>query len=147
MAIGPDEPAQGPSPSSASQASWNIQNRSMRTALLALFALSLATGAGFIIAIVANLGSGIILHEVGGAVLLILLLLALWPATRLAPVDRRPRHRVEIALAGLIAAVVTGASLASGALSSVVAGLPLIPLGVMLVSIADGLRLTRAVLS
>jgi hypothetical protein len=117
----------------------------MRRILLVSLALVLATGVVFIVAIVADLGSGFSLHEVAGSILLVLLLLALWAANRLRLLDRRPLVRVAVALVALIVAGVTGASLAIGVVPTAAAGLPLIPLGAMLVSAADGLRITYSI--
>ncbi|MGA7847114.1 MAG: hypothetical protein WCB18_08525 [Thermoplasmata archaeon] len=114
----------------------------MRRLLMVLLVLAFVTGAGFIVAILRNDGSGVELHEVGGLVLLVLLLLSLAAALRLRSFGRRLRLRVVVALAALIAAGATGASLAGGVLTGALAGLPLLPLIVMLAAIADGIRVT-----
>jgi hypothetical protein len=114
----------------------------MRRILLALFALTFVVGLGFIGAILENLGNGVALHEVAGLVLLVLLVLTLWSAVRLRPINPRPVPRVVVALVALVVAAATGGSLATGVLAGAWAGLPLIPLVVMLVAVADGIRVT-----
>ncbi|MGC2289085.1 MAG: hypothetical protein WA688_04435 [Thermoplasmata archaeon] len=114
----------------------------MRRTLLVLLSVTFAISIGFIITIVGNLGNGIDLHEVAGTVLLILLTLALWASYRLRAIDERPMFRVVIAIAALVLAGVTGASLAIGTVSGALAGLPLVPLLVMLGAVADGIRIS-----
>ncbi|MGA7862163.1 MAG: hypothetical protein WCB19_09975, partial [Thermoplasmata archaeon] len=74
----------------------------MRRVLLFLLALILATGIGFIAAIVGDLGNGVYLHEIAGLILAVLIVLALWAAYRLRAIDRRPLLRVAIALIALV---------------------------------------------
>ena len=114
-----------------------------RRFLTLLLALTLATGVGFVAAIVANPTGGVLLHEIAASLLLTLLLLAIWPATVLRSVDSRPVIHVLVALTALVIAAITGASLAAGALAGDLAGVPLLPLAVMLAAVADGLRVTR----
>jgi hypothetical protein len=115
----------------------------MRRVLLALLGVTLAAGLGFILFILANIGTGVELHEVAGSVLLVLLAVALWPAIQLRRVGRAPMIRVVVAIGSLVAAGLIGASLAEGAASNVLAGLPLVPLVVMLSAVADAIRVTR----
>lgn len=117
----------------------------MRRVLLLLLACALATGVAFIAAIVVLPTGGVTLHEVAASTLGIFLLLALWPAVLLRSVDRGPMVRIIIALIALVIAALAGASLALGTVSRELAGLPLVPLGVMLVAVADGIRVTRGV--
>ena len=114
-----------------------------RRFLTLLLALTLATGVGFVVAIVANPTGGVLLHEIAASLLLTLLLLAIWPASVLRSVDSRPVVRVLVALTALVVAAIAGASLAAGALAGGLAGIPLVPLAVMLATVADGLRVTQ----
>jgi peptidoglycan/LPS O-acetylase OafA/YrhL len=115
----------------------------IRQTLEILLAVTLAAGLAFIVIIEGSLGSGVEVHEIAGIVLLFFLVLALWAASRLRSIDRRPMTRVVIGLIALVAAGVTGAGLALGAIPSALAGLPLLPLIVTLVVVADGLRITH----
>jgi peptidoglycan/LPS O-acetylase OafA/YrhL len=114
----------------------------MRRPLLLLLSATLATGAGFLILIAGNFGNGVGLHEDAALILLILLVLGLWLAYRLRSIDPRPVRRVALALGALIAAAGMGAGLAVGALSRDLAGLPIVPLVVMLAFVADGIRVS-----
>jgi uncharacterized membrane protein YfcA len=114
----------------------------MRQLLLSLLGVTLATGVGFIVVILANYGSGIGLHEVAGTVLLILLAGSFWVAYRGRSDDSRPMIRVIVALVAVVVAGILGASLAAGAIPRSLGGLPLVPLAVVLAATADGLRIT-----
>jgi hypothetical protein len=114
----------------------------MRAGLIYLLAAIVAAGLGFIGAIVSNPGSGVVLHEVAASILLVLLGVALAISYRLRTIDRRPMYRIGIALGALVVAAGIGASLAAKAAEGGLAGLPLIPLGAMLASVGDGIRVT-----
>jgi hypothetical protein len=115
----------------------------VRCFLMLLLAVTVVTALGFILVIVANVGSGVGVHEIAGLLLLILLGMALWAAYRVRPLDARPIVRVGVALGGLVSAGILGASLAAGSLSEDLAGLPLLPLAVVVIAAGDGLRITR----
>jgi peptidoglycan/LPS O-acetylase OafA/YrhL len=114
----------------------------MRRLLLLLLTLSFVTAVGFIVAIVGNPGSGVTLHEVAAAILLVLLVGAFGVAWRLRTTSRGSLYRVTISLIALLVAAAIGSSLATTALIGVWPGLPLLPLAVMLGSVGDGIRLT-----
>ncbi len=143
LRAGADVPATEMSPGRTPAAM--VEPGTLRRVLLLLLALTLSVGVGFIVVIVTNLKEGVGLHEVAGSVLLLLLLPALWTAHRLRPSNPRPILRVAVALAALVAAAVAGAALATGGLPGMADGIPLVPLGVMLLSTADGIRVTLAV--
>jgi hypothetical protein len=113
----------------------------IRRTLLVLLVVADAATVGFIVAILAGLGSGFALHEIAGLILLVVLLLALWIATRLGPTDRRPLVRVAVALAALILAGTLGAALAGQAIGGTAAGLPLVPLTVVILACSDAIRI------
>jgi hypothetical protein len=117
----------------------------MRLGLLLLLAASLVVALGFLAGILGGVGSGVALHEIAGAVLLLLLAPALAVALALRPIDRRPLLRVAVALVALVLAGATGAALATGSIPGEVSGLPIVPLAVVLVGTMDGIRVTRAV--
>jgi hypothetical protein len=110
--------------------------------LLSLLVLTLGSGFGFIVVIVANLGTGIGLHELAESLLLGLLVSSLALSYRIRSVDEAPMIRVAIALVALVVAGVLGGALAAGQFSGANAGLPLVPLVVMLGAVADGIRVT-----
>jgi hypothetical protein len=112
----------------------------IRRVLVLLLATTFATGTGFLIVIAGNFGSGVGIHEDAALALLILLLLALWMAYRLRSIDPRPAGRIALALGALLVAAGIGAGLAIGKVPPALSGLPLVPLGVMLASVADGIR-------
>jgi hypothetical protein len=115
---------------------------SVRPALRWVFAITTATAVGFVAVILAGLSTGFDLHELAGTVLLVELVIALWLAFRLRDLDHRPFRRAGAALAGVIAAGVGGALLATGFLPASYAGLPLVPLAVVIVGAGDGVRVT-----
>jgi hypothetical protein len=110
--------------------------------LLILLAVAFVVGAGFIVVILGNFGGGIALHELAASLLLALLLLALWAAYPLRRIDGRPSILIVASLTGLIVAAAIGSLLSSSAGSGVPTGLPLVPLGVMLAAMAEGIRVT-----
>jgi hypothetical protein len=113
-----------------------------RRALLALLIFTFGGALAFIVLIVGNFEDAIALHEIAGLVLLILLLGALWAAVKLRRVDTRPMVRVGMALVFLVVAGALGAILATGSASALPSGLPLVPLALLLLSVADGIRIT-----
>jgi hypothetical protein len=113
-----------------------------RRMLLSLLAVIFVAEVGFIVAILANLGSGVALHEIAASILLLLLVAAFGLAWGLRATSRAPLYRVAVSLIALVAAAAIGTGLATSALSDVWTGLPLVPLAVMLGSVADGIRLT-----
>jgi peptidoglycan/LPS O-acetylase OafA/YrhL len=117
----------------------------IRRLLLLLLAATIATGAGFLIIIAGNFGSGVGLHEYAALILLILLVGALWAAYGLRAIDPRPAQRVALALGALIVAAGIGAGLAAGAVPLALSGLPLLPLVLMLALVADGIRVSRRI--
>jgi peptidoglycan/LPS O-acetylase OafA/YrhL len=107
-----------------------------------LLGLTVALAVGFILAILGNLGTGIGLHEIAGALLLLLLLPAAVVSYRLRALDRRPFPRVLVALVALVMAASAGALLASGGLPASWGGAPLLPLALVVGAAADGVRVT-----
>ncbi|HTT25834.1 MAG TPA: hypothetical protein VMH90_02575 [Thermoplasmata archaeon] len=98
-----------------------------------------------IAAILADVGPGVVVHELAGTVLLLLLVGGLDLAFRLRRADARPLVRVVIALLALVFAGATGAGLALGALGRVLDGLPLLPLAVLLLALLDAIRIARRI--
>lgn len=132
-------------PALPSRPTGALQLEGTRRLLIVLLGMTFAVGVGFIAAIVSNATTGVGWHEVAGLTLLALLVGALWAALRLRFVGNGPLVRVTVALVSLILAGATGATLASGILAARFAGLPLIPLAVVLVAVGDGIRVTLAV--
>ncbi|MCI4324474.1 MAG: hypothetical protein L3K00_01085 [Thermoplasmata archaeon] len=114
----------------------------MRLPLLVLLSVTLAAAVAFLAAILGLSGTGLDVHELAGTVLLVLLLPATLLAVSLRRSNPRPLPRVLAALGALVAAGVLGALLASGRLSGSAAGAPLLPLLLVLVAVADGVRVT-----
>ncbi|MCI4366234.1 MAG: hypothetical protein L3K08_00615 [Thermoplasmata archaeon] len=114
-----------------------------RRNLLVLLAVTWGTTLAFVIAILADFGPGILLHEIAGIVLLVLVLACLDAAYRLRRADLRPLIRVAVAVLLLIWAGSTGAGLALGAIGPALTGLPLLPIFLLLVVLADAARVTR----
>jgi hypothetical protein len=108
--------------------------------LLALLVAALAVATGFALAVLAGAPGGDLLHEVAGSLLLGLLL----PAWGLAHARRHGDPalwlRVSAALVALLAMGATGALLAVGWIPIGWAGLPLVPLGLLVIATADALR-------
>jgi 4-amino-4-deoxy-L-arabinose transferase-like glycosyltransferase len=121
------------------------RDRSERVLLLALV-LTFGTAIAFIVAIVGELEDGVAVHEIAGTLLLAFLLVGLAIAVRIRSVDRRPLVRVAIAIGALVAAGITGAGLATGTIPMGLAGLPLVPLVVLLAVVGDGIRVTVGLL-
>lgn len=116
----------------------------LRRALLVLLGLTLAVAVGFITVIVSGFEGGVEVHELAGLILLVLLGLGVWAASRLRPADGRPLWRVSVALAAVMTAAVLGGALGTGLLPLALAGLPLVPLVVVVAAAADGIRVTYA---
>lgn len=106
-----------------------------------IFGATLGTGTAFILAIVLGLGEGYSLHEVAATALLVLLLMAAWASRGSGGWASGLRLRVLLALTCLVLASAFGGVLAIGLLPSTWSGIPLVPLGGVLVASADGCRL------
>ena len=112
--------------------------------LTLLFVLIDGVAVGFVLAILAGLGSGVALHEIAGLALLVLLLLAVATVLRSRPAELGLLGRILIALAALVLAGTLGALLAEGLVPAGYAGWPLAPLGVLVLTISDAVRVSRA---
>jgi peptidoglycan/LPS O-acetylase OafA/YrhL len=115
---------------------------SARQGLRILFVLTAATGIGFVAIILSSIASGIEVHELAGAILLAELLAALVLALALGRSGRDPQLRAAIGLLSVVLAAILGASLAAGSLPQNDAGLPLLPLAVLILVAVDGVRVT-----
>jgi hypothetical protein len=115
-----------------------------RTLFWGLLVTLLAAGV-FLAVVLAGVAPGVGTHEWAGLVLLGLLLADLTWAYPLRSLDRRPVWRVALALAALVVAGSLGATLATGALPLAWAGLPLVPLAVLLFTTADAARITHSI--
>jgi hypothetical protein len=116
----------------------------MRRMLLLVLGLALTVGIIFVGVILALASPVVLLHELAALILLLLLGVGLVAAYRLRTLDRRPLTRVAVALAALVSAAIIGAELATSSVTGILASLPLVPLAVMLLSIADGIRVAWA---
>jgi hypothetical protein len=115
-----------------------------RTLFWGLVVTLLAAGV-FLAVVLTGVAPGVGTHEWAGLVLLVLLLADLAWASSLRSLDRRPVWRVALALAALVVAGSLGATLATGALPLARAGLPLVPLVVLLFSTADAARIADSI--
>lgn len=106
-----------------------------------LFVAVLVAGGAFVVAAIWLSAEGVVVHELGGAVLLALLGGAGVLAWRTRAEDRRPLARVTGSLVALALAGSLGAALASGRLPAGYGPLPLVPLAAMLAFAADGVRI------
>ncbi|MGA7922363.1 MAG: hypothetical protein WCA77_00080 [Thermoplasmata archaeon] len=123
----------------------SLTERRIRRRLAIVLGVTLGVATAFIALFVGALESGVGWHELAGLILLVLLVLALWPAVRLQTRDPRPLTRVIVALVCLIIAAAAGGSLAIGTLPPLAEGLPLVPLTALVLDLADGIRVTLRV--
>jgi hypothetical protein len=119
-----------------------LRGPTARRWLLVLFGGALLTALGFVGAILARIGPGVVLHEAAGGILLLWIGPAVLVAVRFRVDDPRPLPRATVALVALVVAGGLGASLATTALPPDLAGAPLVPLVVLIVAVADGVRVS-----
>jgi hypothetical protein len=117
----------------------------VRLTLLVLLGAAVGAAVAFVAAILTGVGSGVVVHEIAGVVLLVLVLGCLDAAYRIRRADHRPLGRVVVALLALLLAGATGAGLALGAVGQALAGLPLLPIAILLFALADAIRFTLAI--
>jgi hypothetical protein len=114
-----------------------------RQGLTALLTVTFWATLVFLVVILTAFHDTVEVHEIAGAVLLGLLVAAMVWARRFRTTEPRLMRRLEVALFALIVAAAIGGSLAAGALTGLFAGLPLVPLVVLLIALADGIRVLR----
>jgi len=116
----------------------------LRQAFTALAAVALVAAFGFAGAIVVLASSGFVLHEVAGAVLLVLLAGAIVVAARSRSEDPRPLSRSLVGLVLLLAMGASGAALGLNVAPSWLDALPMVLLAGLIVALAEMVRVGRA---